>query len=252
MSLILDALNRSRQDSEQMPGLSSDHFVDPPAAGTNWMQWLLVCGLALAVVVIGWLLFDKLPQPMPVVEAPARSAEPSAPVAVSVPAQPAAKPLPAPGAVPERRRMAVELAVVEEPGARALEVQPIEATPPPKSAPVPVDPSVSALYQQQDKAVPAATQPRARPATAVATTAEQPRASSRSEETVDIESLVEAAQAELADARLSEREEPLLSDLSQQTKDAIPTLMYLRHDYSGNPAKSSVVINGMTLRPAVP
>ena len=41
---------------------------------------------------------------------------------------------------------------------------------------------------------------------------------------------------------------PFLSAQSQQTKDAIPTIMYLRHDYSGNPASASVVLNGKTLR----
>jgi hypothetical protein len=68
------------------------------------------------------------------------------------------------------------------------------------------------------------------------------------EEAVDIEKLVEQAQAELKDASLTEHPVPLLSSLSQQTKDGIPTLMYQRHDYSGDPSRSSVVINGKTLR----
>ena len=42
-------------------------------------------------------------------------------------------------------------------------------------------------------------------------------------------------------------DEDLLATLSQQTKDSIPTLMYQRHDYSGNPGKSRVLINGKTL-----
>ena len=40
---------------------------------------------------------------------------------------------------------------------------------------------------------------------------------------------------------------PFLATLSQQTKDSIPTLMYQRHDYSGSPGKSRVLINGKTL-----
>ena len=59
---------------------------------------------------------------------------------------------------------------------------------------------------------------------------------------------MEKARAELADARLAESEVPFLSTLSQQTKDAIPTLMYQRHDYARDSASSSVVINGKTLR----
>lgn len=247
MSLILDALNRSRQDSEQMPGLSSDHFVDSPATGSRWMQWLLVCGLAFAVVVVGWLLFDRLPQPMPATDIPAEIVveSPPAPAAMPVPAQPALKAQPAANALPEQ--VGTPVAVVEAPARsgerRRLDI-PVQAEAPAS----PVDPSVAALYQPEGQAVPAATQPRARPATAVPAGADEARASRRVEETIDIERLVETAQAELADARLSEHDVPLLSALSQQTKDAVPTLMYVRHDYSGNPAKSSVVINGKTLK----
>ena len=68
------------------------------------------------------------------------------------------------------------------------------------------------------------------------------------EEPVDIDRLVQAAREELADAQLSDSDVPFLSAQSQQTKDGIPTLMYLRHDYSGDPASSSVVLNGKTLR----
>ena len=77
---------------------------------------------------------------------------------------------------------------------------------------------------------------------------ERTQNTSRVEETVDIEKLVEQAQAELKDATLSEHAVPLLSSLSQHTKDGIPTLLYQRHDYSGDPGRSSVVINGKTLR----
>ena len=56
------------------------------------------------------------------------------------------------------------------------------------------------------------------------------------------------AEADLADARLAPHAVPFLSALSQQSKDAVPTLMYQRHDYSADPARSSVVINGKTLR----
>ena len=40
---------------------------------------------------------------------------------------------------------------------------------------------------------------------------------------------------------------PLLAELSQQFRNEVPTLMYLRHDY--NPAgTSTVLLNGDTLR----
>ena len=42
MSLILDALNRSRQDSQTVPGLASEHFTETRAAGISWVHWLLL------------------------------------------------------------------------------------------------------------------------------------------------------------------------------------------------------------------
>jgi hypothetical protein len=41
---------------------------------------------------------------------------------------------------------------------------------------------------------------------------------------------------------------PLLKDLSKQFRDRVPTLMYSRHDFN-SAGRSSVVINGETLRP---
>ena len=124
----------------------------------------------------------------------------------------------------------------------------------PRTTPAPVEPDrpevdagVAALYQQAPQPVP---QPaRAQPApSAKQSRTEPPPNTSRVEETVDIEKLVEQAQAELKDASLTEHAVPLLSSLSQHTKDGIPTLLYQRHDYSGDPGRSSVVINGKTLR----
>jgi hypothetical protein len=70
---------------------------------------------------------------------------------------------------------------------------------------------------------------------------------SAEEEVIDIEKLLAEAQAELADTKLQDNGVPFLATLSQQTKDSIPTLMYQRHDYSGNSGKSRVLINGKTL-----
>ena len=41
---------------------------------------------------------------------------------------------------------------------------------------------------------------------------------------------------------------PFLTELSQRTKDEIPTIYYQRHDYSGDSSRSSVVLNGETVR----
>jgi general secretion pathway protein B len=240
VSLILDALNRSRQDSEEMPGLSSLHTVETPPKDSHWLQWLLVSALGLAVLAIGWLLIERTPQPVALpADAAAKTAKPApapefdrpppakeAPVAPQV--KPAAAPAPAvaPSPAPEP--------VVFADSRPATSPAQVERDPPE------VDAGVAALYEQPTQPVPA--RPVQQPRT------ESPANISRVEEAVDIEKLVEQAQAELKDATLSEHAVPLLSSLSQQTKDGIPTLLYQRHDYSGDPGRSSVVINGKTLR----
>jgi hypothetical protein len=67
------------------------------------------------------------------------------------------------------------------------------------------------------------------------------------EETIDIEEVLARARQEMGEPALAPHPAPLLADLSQQQKDAIPTLMYLRHDYVEN-GVSSVLINGETRR----
>jgi hypothetical protein len=67
------------------------------------------------------------------------------------------------------------------------------------------------------------------------------------EEQVDIEKLVMQARDEMENARLAEHSAPFISDLSQQTKNAIPTVYYQRHDYAGDGARSQVVLNGQSM-----
>ena len=242
MSLILDALNRSRQDSEQIPGLASQHTAAPVMAdsegGIGPMQWLLVLGLALAVLAIGWLLMERRPP----------AAKPAAVPAAALPAA-VSKPAPKTDTGPVVAASAQTLPAAVEgssPPAQQAAAAPAAAS---AQAPAPpaVDPSVAALYQQQgpaDTPAPTSEQPvptleESRPRT--------PPAASAEEEAIDIEKLVAQAQAELADARLEDTGVPFLAALSQQTKDSIPSLMYQRHDYSGKPGKSRVHINGKTL-----
>jgi len=236
MSLILDALNRSRQEGEQVPGLSSIHPVEDSTIDMSWLPWVLVCALALSVLAIAWLLFDRAPPP---------AAAPAAPAAKATTAPAASPVMPAPEPAPP--------APME---ATAETAQPVDTTPPAAPLPdlepapelrepAPVDASVAELYRQREEA-PAA-EPPARPALRQRATGER-TASARVEEAVDIDRLVQAARGELADAQLSDSDVPFLAAQSQQTKDGIPTLMYLRHDYSGDPASSSVVLNGKTLR----
>lgn len=68
------------------------------------------------------------------------------------------------------------------------------------------------------------------------------------EQPIDIEQMVLQAREQMENARLEEHPAPFIAGLSQQTKDAIPTIFYERHDYSGNAAQSSVVLNGKKLK----
>ena len=54
MSLILDALNRSRQDTDPVPGLATHHPVEQLASGKR--QLLPWVALVVALVLIAWLL----------------------------------------------------------------------------------------------------------------------------------------------------------------------------------------------------
>ena len=71
---------------------------------------------------------------------------------------------------------------------------------------------------------------------------------SREERPIDIEQTLLQARNEMENAGLEEHAAPFLSSLSQHTKDAIPTIFYQRHDYSGARSRSSVVLNGKSLK----
>ncbi|MFU8764770.1 MAG: general secretion pathway protein GspB [Haliea sp.] len=242
MSLILEALNRARREQHNaapVPGVDSEHF-SPAAAENPWRQRALLAALALALLVIGVLLGREFSRDqtapttavaetavveaehtLAVVEAPA----PESPVASS----PAPETREAPSAVVPDAPVAL-LANNESP-----QSTPVDASQP-GSAPGPADRTrsaeVAALYEQ-------AARPE-RAVTTVPTSATAPTPAS--EEPVDIAGLVTAAEQALEDVRLAEHPAPFLGDLSQQRKDAVPTLMYLQHDYRST-GGSSVTIN---------
>jgi hypothetical protein len=220
VSLILDALNRSRQeqDGRDVPGLSTEHYQpaseDPKFTVGRWLPWL---GLGLSLLVILWLVLEPEPEAVVTPGTP--------PVAPGVPS-------PAP-------------------------TVPVEVAPAPEVAkPEPVseqlqDPAVAALYEQGSTEpvsveVPEPEEVKPEPiAESEPGTVAQKQADERP---VDIETMVRNAQRELEQSRLAEHAAPFISKLSQQTKDQIPTIYYQRHDYSVGGAAASVVLNGKTLR----
>jgi len=60
--------------------------------------------------------------------------------------------------------------------------------------------------------------------------------------------LEEDVEVTLKNLELVEHAAPFLVELSQHTKDQIPTIFYQRHDYAGDAARSTVVLNGKQLR----
>ncbi len=256
MSLILDALNRSereRRTDDDVPNLATEHYPDSTAPGPSWRLHLLWVALIAALLVIGWLVWDRFNGEAATGD-PIQQAE--APAATAPRVEPAK---PATGDAGE----AMESPEVEPAPAAAAVTTPVAPasvadTPNPDLAEPAVSEQVTGLYQQgggtaavaeasppaEDSAAVPAPSPAAAPASAPPTAIAQPV----SEESLDIEALVARAEDELENARLAEHPSPFLADLSQQKKNQIPTLMYSRHDYSSDSKASSVTINGKTLR----
>lgn len=245
MSLILEALNRARREQHNaapVPGVDSEHYYPSAAAENPWRQRGLLAALAAALLVIGVLLGrefsrDGTEQPAAVTERQAVVAEASAALTAVPPAAaiPGLEPEPAPE--PEAAQgVAVVPEVAPERPAPVVASSPPQ---PPASAMTGSRASaeVAALYQQ-----PTAPQTAAEPAAAAA-----PALAPASEDAVDIASLVTAAEEALEDVRLAEHPAPFLGDLSQQRRDAVPTLMYRQHDYRTD-GGSTVTINGQQAR----
>lgn len=250
MSLILEALNRARREQHNaapVPGVDSEHYYTS-AEESPWRQRGLLGALAVALLVIGVLLSrefgrDGAEPPPAATEQPAVLAE--APVAPIVAPPVATTTAPAGGGTLASHEALEAPVILEAVPEAAPEVSTSAVTtslpqsPPPATAGTGSRAEVAALYQQSTvtEETPAA-------ATAAATV-------SASEETVDIASLVTAAEQALEDVRLAEHAAPFLGDLSQQRKDAVPTLMYVQHDYRSE-GGSTVTINGQQARAGQP
>ena len=237
MSLILDALNRSRTDSDQIPNLGTRHDYAGDGAASNSRQWMLASALLLALLVIAWLLWERI--------APGQVAEPVAPAPVLAEPVAVSKPPPEPVKPVSTATISVKDSTVSQPPTKTS----AQVKPEPSAG---VSSQVSALYEQGPS-----------PATTLRSAAassepepqvvDQPSAPARTiknleESGVDIERLVRQAEADLENARLAEHPAPFVSALSQQTKDSIPTIYYQQHSYSGLSGQSRVVLNGKELK----
>ena len=249
MSLILDALNRSRQDKDSVPNLATHHTVDKMASGKR--QYLPWVAFSVAVVIIGGLVIGRL------------FATPVSDIEVGAPAEQVSKNITTAG--DSHSTEIKEEAAVEEPSVQPVAdsqtsepvaVAPVANNPEPDivtiavameattsiSAPVVENPAVAQLYQNRNVMDDAPAQQRTSAA------ALDLYADSGNEEPIDIARVLQSAREEMKDATLDEHPVPLLSALSQQVKDDIPTLYYQRHDYSNNTSISTVVMNSKTLK----
>ena len=249
MSLILDALNRSRQDKDLVPNLATHHTVEKVASGKRqYLSWLAFAGVA---AIIGSLVIARLLSPSVSDTEVGASAEqvPQKSIAAEQYKAPEVK---AEGAVKEPL---VQLAVSSE-ASEPIMAAPVAINPGPDTASVAValeeqvptsfpaveNAAVVELYQNRDALDDAAAQQQTSPAALALYVA------SNSEQPIDIAQALQSAREEMKDATLDDHAVPLLSALSQQTKDGIPTLYYQRHDYSNNTSNSTVVLNSETLK----
>lgn len=238
MSLILDALNRSRTESGPVPGLDSQPVLPEersPGVAAH-LPWL---ALGAALVLIAWLLFDRFAGGESVgakvvaeTDAkPALAEQPPAAVAPDKPG-PGAVARTDPGAAKDSAGPAAAAGPAPRTDARDAEVARLYAAPRENKSPV-ARPDAAAGAKESSTTPEKAVKPAARPAPSPV---------------VDVAAMVEMAETEKKNTGLEEHPAPLVVALSQPTKDAIPTLLYERHDYNSVPGRSRVVINGKTLR----
>lgn len=257
MSLILDALNRSRDSVDPVPNLSTHHPVEPlPPGGRQYVPWVV---LSLALALIAWLVWDRLSTPppppesvdSPVAELTRNIGSAATAVTTELKARAeeregALRPAtsqPSPGQVESvvgDVTAAGGIAAGSNPPGDIETPAVVEA-----AAPVPAtaDPAVARLYR--DGSVPE------EPADAGSgrdEAAEPAPAAPPEEQSLDIEEILRRAQDEAGNARLDEHPVPLLSSLSQQVKNGIPTIYYRRHDYASETGKSTVTLNGNTVK----
>ncbi len=212
MSLILDALQRSEQESEhssQTPGLHTRHdLIDSSRAGPGYRWFIAVVLLALLALAVTWWGL-RGPAELPRLPEPSSVVEPT----VELKAEPESD---------------------HEPKAIAVALQPAHDFA-----------EVVALYEQLSSAQSAAEPAGGRAQLSAA--AEEPTAG-EAEPALDIDGLTKLAQAELEAAPVEAHPAPLIVELSQRIKDQIPSIFFRKHDWSSAAATSSVHLNSGVYR----
>jgi len=264
MSLILDALNRSRQDSDAVPGLATQHYVEVENdGGSKTRQILLWLALGAALVVIIALLFERDPQPVPVeasLPAPAATAGAGAAVVAASTTQASSAASLAVDPKPALEKPIPQTAA-EPPAQVQAALSAVTTTADDAVATVPEKTAVQRLYEQREQqanAIPEEARSAASKSALADNTAALAESANnapaekvpvqRKQEPIDIEKVVLQAREDLKDERLDEHPAPFIAELSQQAKNDIPTIYYQRHDYSGDSARSSVMLNSKSVK----
>ena len=281
MSLILDALNRSRQDQDPVPGLATEHVISHEPRGVkNYLPWV---ALGLAILLIVWLLVGRsasVPADNPAaagVPVPTDREDATAVSALSknvgdalssVKAELQAKAeseTQAPQQAAAVSNVRKEVAPISDANglAETAAVQEVvEKTAASASSAVAADAQTQAgtplegdsasndvvanLYRQ--KSEPSASPGKSPTVDAVERPARQGNTVAEEEVPIDITQMLEMAQAEMGGSKLVEHSAPLLAGLSQRVKDEIPTILYQQHEYSNRGGAISVMLNGKQLK----
>ena len=261
MSMILDAIKRSRESetvTEGVPSVDTEHYV--PSESNSRLPWVIAAisvGLLLAVLL--WQAFapdetaktamsgnqqsapDEVRNETPMVSSsipevaePASAPEGTAPrIASSV-----SSPVPTVAAVTADEPPSVDVRIPDTPVERVVAELPIRTVTASGD-----DERLSALYSAMNQEEsPTQTEQEfagSEGALEAVTQPEEPR--------IDFVEILERAQREMGSTPLVESSVPMLDSLSQQTKDQIPSLIYSDHDYQ-ELGESRVLMNGQTVR----
>lgn len=257
MSLILDALNRSRQDADPVPGLATQHPTEPMTLSMRQMlPWV---GLLVAVFLIVWLVWERNESPEPahasginasVAELSRNIGSAVTSVTTELKARAEVPPENSAAVVVDSPRVlvpAIPMEAVPAPSAGSVNIQSIE--PVPDASPTEQVATAAPSAAEENTAVAELYRKRDKPLSESPTSTRETRpARVIEEEPIDIESVLRLAQEEIKNASLAAHPAPFLESLSQQIKNDIPTIYYQRHDYSNQTSQSSVMLNSKTLK----
>ena len=261
MSMILDAIKRSRESetvTDGVPSVDTEHYV--PSESTSRLPWVIAAisvGLLLAVLL--WQAFAPDETAKTAMSGDRQAAldevrngtstAPSSTPEVTEPVSASGSTAPSIASAVSTAAPAVAAATADDPPSVDIRIPDIPVETVVTELPARTvttsgdDERLSALYaaMNQEESSPQTEPEIARPE-GVSEAVRQPE-----EPPIDFVEILERAQREMGSTPLVESSVPMLDSLSQQTKDQIPSLIYTDHDYQ-ELGGSSVLMNGQTVR----